>query len=195
MKRVQVTIRGIQPLLMKSSRSVDPTEPLVKAMRAITSKPARKRTDSDLEDLDRLEFELGLYWNGQCVYLPDMNILGMIRDGAKANRRGREIQAGVDILESEVPLIYDGPRTPEALYEARWADRRMVKNKGTGGAVMRVRPRFNQWAATFTLAIDPNVLSVKDVRVSLEHAGFRVGLSDFRPRFGRFEVTEWKEIA
>lgn len=195
MKRVRVTIQGLQPLLMKSGRSVDPTDPLVKQMRTVTGKQAKKRTDSDLETLDRLEFELGLYWNDTCVYVPDVNVLGTIRDGAKANRRGREVQAGVDIVESEIPLLYEGPQTPDGLYEARWADRRMVKNKGTGGAVMRVRPRFNKWALAFTLLIDPNVMSVKDVRASLEHAGLRVGLGDFRPRFGRFEVAEWKDVA
>jgi hypothetical protein len=193
MKTVSVGVRGVQPLLMKSSRGIDPTDPMVKQMRAITSK--RKKTDADLLELDRLEFLVGLYWNGSAVYIPDVNIVGTIRDGAKANRRGREIQAGVDVQEVEVPLVYDGPKTPEALYEARWVDRRAVRNKGTGGAVMRVRPRFNEWALRFTLVVDNHIADPKDVKAALEHAGLRNGLGDFRPRFGRFEVTAWKEAA
>lgn len=190
--RAVVSIKGIQPLLQKSPRGIDPTDPVVRQMKAITSK--RKKTDADHGEIDRLEFLVSLYWNGSYVYVPDLNIVGVIRDGAKANRRGREIQAGVDVAEAEVPLIYDGPKTPEALYEGRWADRRPVKNNG-GGRVMRVRPRFNAWALSFTLLIDEHVTDPKDVRSALEHAGLKIGLGDFRPRFGRFEVTSWKEAA
>ncbi len=186
----KVELRGKQPLIMKSARSVDPTDQLVKQVKAITSKKTKK-TDADLVVLDRLEFELGLYHNESGPYIPDVNIVGAIRDGAKVNRRGREIQAGLDVVESEVPLMYDGPRDVDGLYEGRFADRRMIKNKGSGGAVMRVRPRFNAWGLKFTLAVDDEVISPEHVREALMVAGSRVGLCDFRPRFGRFEVVSW----
>lgn len=187
-----VEVRGKQPLLMKSARSVDPTDPLTKKLKAITSKKTKK-TDDDLAAMDRIEFELGLYHNGATPFLPDVNIIGTIRDGAKVNRRGREIAAGIDVVESEVPLTYDGPRDAEKLYEQRYVDRRMIKNKGAGGAVMRTRPRFNQWGLQFTLAVDDEVVSPDHVREALVIAGARVGLGDFRPRFGRFEVVSWRK--
>jgi hypothetical protein len=195
MKTVRVEIRGIQPLLMKSGRGVDPTDPLVKRIKAITSK--RKKTDSDILQLDRLEFECGLYWdeNQARVYVPDFNIVGLIRDGAKANRRGKEMSAGVEPAEERVPLVYDGPKDIDGLYEAGFVDRRMVKNKGSGGSVMRVRPRFKAWGLSFSLLVDDQVATLADVRSALENAGLRVGLGDFRPRFGRFEVVGWKESA
>jgi hypothetical protein len=195
MKTVRVEIRGIQPLLMKSGRGVDPTDPLVKRIKAITSK--RKKTDSDILQLDRLEFECGLYWDEsqERVYVPDFNIVGLIRDGAKANRRGKEMSAGVEPAEERVPLVYDGPKDIDGLYEAGFVDRRMVKNKGSGGSVMRVRPRFKAWGLSFSLLVDDQVATLSDVRSALENAGLRVGLGDFRPRFGRFEVVGWKEAA
>lgn len=188
-----VEIRGKQPLLMKSSRSVDPADPLVKKVKSITGKKTKK-TDDDIATMDRYEFELGLYQNEQGPYIPDVNIIGTIRDGARVNRRGREISAGIDVLESEIPLQYDGPRDVEKLYDARFVDRRMIKNKGSGGSVMRTRPRFNAWGLSFTLAIEDEVISPANVKESLELAGSRVGLGDFRPRFGRFEVTTWQKV-
>lgn len=195
MKSFRVRVKSLQPMLQKSPRGIDPTDPIVKQMKAITSKQAKKRTESDLALLDKLEFMVGLYWNGKHVYVPDVNIVGTITAGAAENRRGREVKAGVDVVESEVPLIYDGPRDPEKLYEARFVDRRMVKNKGGGGAVMRTRPRFNEWALEFTLMVDEHVIEPKHVKEALEIAGLRKGLGDFRPRFGRFEVVSWKEAA
>lgn len=194
MKKFAVTTRGIQPLLMKSARGIDPTDPMVKQIKSFTSKKTKK-TDSDLLEIDRLDFLISLYWNGQYVYVPDVNILGSLRDGAKANRRGREVQAGVDVLEIEVPLLYDGPKTPEELYTQKWVDRRSISNAGSGGRVMRTRPRFNQWGLSFTLVIDEHVASPDDMKAALEHAGLRCGIGDYRPRFGRYEVTGWKEVA
>jgi hypothetical protein len=190
---VDARIQGIQPLLMKSCRGVDRTDPIVQRMKAITDKAAKKRTDADWLELDRLEFEVGLYWNGTSVYMPDVNIIGAIRDGARAERKGKDILAGVDVVEAEIPIAYDGPKTIDGLYEARFVDRRRIKNAGSGGAVMRVRPRFNQWAIAFGLVIDEKVVSPKDVKAALEYAGQRKGIGDFRPRFGRFQVVGWKE--
>lgn len=184
-------IEGKQPMLQKSSRSVDTTDPLTKEMKRLTSKG--KKSDADMLAIDRLEFELGLYMNKSGPFVPDVNIIGCIRDGARIARRGREVQAGIDVVESEVPLIYDGPRTVQELYDARFADRRMVKNKGKGGAVMRVRPRFNEWKLAFSLEIETEILSPSQVHEALVVAGSRVGLSDFRPRFGRFRVTKWEK--
>jgi hypothetical protein len=190
MALINVEVKGIQPLLMHSPAGIDPTHPLARQQREITKK-GKKKTDSDLAELDRIGFELGLYWNGQYVYVPDTAILGVLRAGAAEARLGKDVQAGVDIVESEVPLIYDGPKTPDALYAARFVDRRPA---GVQKArVMRTRPRFNSWGLRFQLLIDDAVMNAADVLKALQVAGLRKGLLDFRPRFGRFEVTEWKE--
>lgn len=193
MKVFDVGIKGIQPLFMHSPRGIDPTDPMVRKMKAITSKGSKKKSDSDLAEQDWLEFQLSLYWNGEFVYVPDTAILGSIRAGAQENRRGREVQAGLDVLETEIPLLYDGPRDPQGLYDKRFVDRRPA---GVQKArVMRVRARFNSWALAFKLVVDVGVINPADAKQALEIAGARKGLLDHRPRFGRFEVTGWKEAA
>lgn len=193
MKMIDVEVRGLQPILMHSPAGIDPTHPLVIKMKEITSKGSKKKSASDLAEQDWLEFQLSIYWNGEFVFVPDTAILGTIRAGAQENRRGREVQAGVDLVDQEIQLIYDGPKTLKELYEMRFVDRRpagVMKAR-----VMRVRARFNQWSLCFRLIVDDAVMNVADARKALEVAGLRKGLLDHRPRFGRFEVTQWKEAA
>jgi len=191
MKVIEVEIKGLQPLLMHSSASVDPTNPLVRRIKELTGKGAKKRTSADDEEIDRLSFMLALYHDGERVFVPDMAVLGTIRDAARKVRMGKESEAAVDVLETAIPLIFDGPQSPDELYEKRFVDRRPA---GVQKArVMRVRPRFNAWGLRFTLIVDERILDLRRVRSALDYAGERIGLLDFRPRFGRFEVTGWKE--
>ena len=62
------------------------------------------------------------------------------------------------------------------------------------GAVVRWRPRFNKWKLSFRIKIvDEDNLSVRTVREILDKAGSSCGIGDYRPRFGRFQVTKWEE--
>lgn len=56
--------------------------------------------------------------------------------------------------------------------------------------IPRARPRFNAgWEAEFTVIITDSTLTMATVKNMLEYGGRHVGLGDFRPRFGLFEVV------
>ena len=55
--------------------------------------------------------------------------------------------------------------------------------------VMRTRPIFRDRSATFSILLDETQLDPRQVVDILHLAGRYVGLGDWRPRFGRFEVT------
>lgn len=60
--------------------------------------------------------------------------------------------------------------------------------------VLRARPRFDDWELEFTITnIDERITKsiIKDV---LTDSGKFVGIGDFRPRFGRFEITSFEKI-
>lgn len=192
MQRISVEIEGISPLLMHSAAGVNPTDPRVVKIKELTAKGTKKRTSFDDAEIDRLSFELALYANGKGPYIPGMNVHACIREGSKAMRLGKQILSGVDVEEEELPLIYDGPRTMDKLYEKGFVDRRVVVVNRS--RVIRVRPRFDQWGLKFTLRIDPKVINEDRVNKSLQNAGLNVGLGDFRPRFGRFEVKSWEVL-
>ena len=54
---------------------------------------------------------------------------------------------------------------------------------------MRCRPLFSDWELKFELDFDDETVNRDDVIQWLHVAGKKVGLSDWRPKFGRFEVV------
>jgi hypothetical protein len=53
---------------------------------------------------------------------------------------------------------------------------------------MRYRPIFLNWAAEMTVMVNTDVLDVAEARKVLDDAGALIGVCEYRPRFGRFEV-------
>ena len=64
--------------------------------------------------------------------------------------------------------------------------------------IMRHRARLEEWEVTTVIEIDDSILPSEDVHSMLNDAGSRAGMGDFRPQkfgpFGRFKITQWKEI-
>lgn len=71
---------------------------------------------------------------------------------------------------------------------------RMVNgNPSRGGGsskVWSVRPIIHDWSLTLTFLDAENRLDIDTVTEILTHAGKFVGLSDWRPRFGRFKIID-----
>jgi len=60
--------------------------------------------------------------------------------------------------------------------------------------VMRHRPLIQTWRLDLTLIIlDEETFPATVANAILVKAGQTVGIGDYRPRFGRFTVTKWKE--
>lgn len=82
-------------------------------------------------------------------------------------------------------LEYDGPRKPEEL----WEDDRFRLSVGVRvqrSRIQRTRARFPAWAATVAVDFMPVELNASDIEEMMAVAGMRIGLMDWRPRFGRF---------
>jgi hypothetical protein len=59
--------------------------------------------------------------------------------------------------------------------------------------IVRARPKFAKWSASFEITIlDEDLISAQVLKEALEHAG-QNGVGDYRPRFGRFMVSKFKE--
>jgi len=189
---IDTHIRGIAPLLMHNNQLADPLNPYKKLMIPLTSK--RKPTDSDVIEIMRIEFTAALYYTRETgVYIPGDNLYAVIRDCAALSRRKKDIERGVWIEPEKVPFVYSGPRTPEELFESNEPSFRDVRPAITnsGGTVMRCRPVFQEWKLTFTIKYDETATSESALRGYLDKAGSIIGLGDYRPRFGTFEVTTW----
>lgn len=188
MKQIEIAVRGLTPLMMHSERLANPFDPLTKEIKASTGK--RKKTEDDLLEIARLEWLGGLYYDADAgVHIPGYNMLATIIGGGKIHKLGTSIKRAAIVVEDKIPLSYDGPRDPDALFaDKRFVDVRSVK-VGTA-KVMRCRPVFGSWKMKFTLAYDENSIQENELMRCIRDAGVMVGIGDYRPRFGRFEVLQ-----
>lgn len=183
----RLTLTGTEPLLMHNARLANPLDPATKALKAISSK--RVKTDEDHAELARLEFIGGLYLDADLgPYVPGENLERCLVDAGKITKSGRKVTQGLFITSNVNALAYGGPRDAAGL----WADtnHRLIKSvKVTTSRVMRTRPMFRQWAVEADGILDTAVLSIEDLRSIAVTAGSRIGLGDYRPRYGRFTAT------
>ncbi len=187
MEQLQIKIVGTTPLMMHSDRLANPLLPETKAHKELTSK--RKKTDDDHSAIARSEFVAGAYWTAKDgFYIPGANFDATFIAGAKLQKLGTHWKRGALVIEDKVKLLHDGPSTPDKLWESPAnVDCRGVK---VGAAkIMRYRPVFLEWAAELTVAVNTDVLNIKEARKAIEDSGALIGVCEYRPRFGRFGVT------
>ena len=201
MRSMLVTIQGRLPLLMHSSQTANPMNIYTKAIKAISSK--RQKTDDDYERLARIEWEAGLYFDEEGhIAIPGYVMEAALRRGATANKRGRAIDVGARVAEEYIRLRFPGddirrdarPETIddipsaslERLFVPEHIDSRIVNVDRK--RIMRTRPRFDTWSCEFSVIYRPDKIDERHLVESITVAGDQVGICDFRPRYGLFDV-------
>ncbi|WP_298510532.1 hypothetical protein [uncultured Nocardioides sp.] len=178
---------GDTPLLQHADVLADPLADVTKAFKKVSGK--RTKTDQDHEEMARMEFLAGLYFEDDKVVIPNRNIMKNLVEGARVTKMGPKVERGVTISGAYFPLVYDGPKTPEALYADKNFVSRMTVKVGTARTI-RCRPIFRKWAVTATALIDPAIISVEELQDIATNAGALIGLGDYRRGggFGRFSA-------
>lgn len=190
LESVSFHIKGLTRHLQHNGALSDPTNKFSVAMRAITSKSAKKKTDADYAALDDLEWEGGLYINENGrVIVPGLVLEGALWEAGKHFRMGTVVRGSVTIPDDAL-LIYPGPKSIDALRkDPRFRCRESTKNPSTGGRVMRTRPMFRDWELKFTVKFRPDMIDRRNIIDIVKILGTNVGLSDDRRRMGgRFEL-------
>lgn len=187
MDLLTLRITGTSPLMMHSDRLANPLIPETKAHKELTGK--RKKTDDDHLAIARSEFIAGAYFDEKLgFYVPGQNFDATFWSGAKLQKMGVHWKRGAMVMTDRAKLEFDGPNTPDRLWEdTRFVDCRGVK---VGQAkIMRYRPIFLDWAVTLEVVVNPDVLDIAEAKKAIEDAGKLIGVCEYRPRFGRFEVA------
>lgn len=185
---LKLRLIGTRPLLMHNGQLADPTNPNTRAIKPVAKK--REKTEADFEQLKKLEWIGGLYRDSEGrISLTEDMVLGAAIEGAKKVKKGKQMKAGLFSPKTHFPLEFKGPKDVLELYETgNFCDYRSVV---IGQArTMRARPRFAEWSASIELVVETGVVNPNDVVEAFELAGRFIGLGDFRPRFGRFEVKK-----
>lgn len=187
MKSATYTVRGTTPLLMHSERLANPFDPLTVELKTLTKR--RNKTQDDLLEIARIEWLGGLYHDESGIFLPGYNVLAALVGGGKMRKLGTAIKRGAIVQEDKVPVEYSGPKNPDELFKNKsFVDIRSVK-VGTS-KVSRCRPKFTDWKITFTLLYANDTLQKSDLDLVVQDTGAMIGIGDYRPRFGRFEVLQ-----
>src|SRR4051812_41685900 len=119
MTTVNITLTGTSALILNAPKTINPFHPLKLQMVPLTAKGS-KMTEAEHNELNRLKFLAAIYHNDQLgPHIPVRNVKKSIMKAASAGARaGRKIENGVIIIGStDAPLIYDGPRDLESLWD------------------------------------------------------------------------------
>lgn len=182
---LQYNLKSSAPLIMHSSRLADPLNRFAKEIKKISSK--RIKTDSDYEEMARIEFIGGLYLSEDGPIIPAHVIEATLINAAKRSKEGTLAKSAVFCAE-HASLRYDGPRTADEL----WADERFrhVASVRVGNArVMRTRAIFSTWECVVELSVDTSLVNSSRVDEWMKVAGTQIGVCEWRPRFGRFQAS------
>lgn len=187
MEILKIRVTGTSPLMMHSDRLANPLLRETIEHKEMTSK--RKKAEADHIAIAKSEYLNGLYYTSSAgVHIPGANFDATFKAGAKLQKLGTHWTRGALVMTDKAKLLYDGPSTPEAL----WQDTSFVDCRGVkvGTAkVMRYRPVFPEWACELELAFNPDILNLSEVKKTILDAGALIGVCEYRPRFGRFSVS------
>lgn len=173
MKTIEVEIKGVAPLLQHRFPEEE---------HGVSASKSKQKVYVPEEECKK-----SLYKDesGQ-IYQPSEHVLGaLIKAGVQFKFEGKKtykeiIKGGILIEPDCIPLRED------------WVvdSRNVVVQRMR---IMRYRPRFDMWTLKFKLCLLDENISVSDLNDILVRAG-TIGLGDYRPRFGRFMVTSFKEV-
>lgn len=175
-KSIEVEITGVAPLLQH---------------RFATEEHGVNKSTAKTKVYDpKVEAEKCLYKNKDgIVFQPSEHIYqSMVRAAVDFKFSGKKsykdvITSGIVVEPEEIPLITTEPYEIDA--------RGVVIQRAR---VIRWRPKFNQWKLRFKITIlDSDNIAVPVIKEILEKAGTSKGIGDYRPRYGRFMVSSFKE--
>src|SRR3990167_19734 len=171
----KVSIEGMAPILF--NRFPDEENPDEK------SKTPSGRLNQDEQ------VKQSLYFDGDKIYQPAEHIVGaMVKAGAQFKLKGKQTYKDVvkgGVFVEPMKIIHENQK-----YINDW---RSVVIKATRGRIMKGRGRLDKWSLSFNIScIDPRATE-KDLKDILVYAGKFIGIGDYRPRYGRFEVKSFKK--
>jgi hypothetical protein len=183
-------ISGVTPLMMHNGQLANPLNPLAIELGKITKK--KGKTEADHLACAKLEFLGSCYYDKKRnkFLIPDMCIEAGIKASAVAKQRGikKTVESAILVYDHGIITDFSGPKTPLDRWEAGEAyyDQRMVVIRGR---VLRTRPIFDDWKATFSVKFDDTKIDGTLLDDIITVWGNTVGMLELRPKYGRFEVV------
>ena len=197
MKEQKFKAIGITPLATHNNQTANPLNPYAKVLKILTSK--RKKTDQDVMEIARIEWEAGLYLHEGIVAIPARCLDATFLKAAKKTKNGVKYKEGAMVLEDYCPLNYRPPKIkikennqiPNPELDRFYGTTNYQDMVKVGNSmILRTRPIFNEWSLEFTMMFDENIFDLRTIKDIIETAGKYVGFCEERPRKGKFEIEK-----
>lgn len=188
MKTVKFKVKGIQPLMQNNSQVVNPFNEYTLKLKPLTAK--RKKTEDDMNEIYRLQFESSLYMKDGLYIIPADHFWKALCTAAKEQKLGKKFEQSMQVFD-DCPLDFpEKDMTPEELYEEKsHVDIRdgVIMGKSR---VPVCRAIFKEWQTEVTVWFDETQIDKKDIVAIFNIAGQRYGVGTYRKKFGRFSIEE-----
>lgn len=171
-KKIEFELKSICPLLM---------DRFYTESKAKTEKEYKKEAENKIYKDKKGNPSIGANAIKACIRVASSE-LGKRMD---AKKHRQTVKAGIFFDQDFFPL---NKKTPDLIRED-------LVTRGQGDKVTRVmtfRPQFDSWTIKGKMnliGIEPNF-----VKQALELGGYKYGLYGYRPEFGRFIITKFKEV-
>jgi len=180
MKTYKATVTGISPLLMNRPSAL-----------IGDSIKERKQTELPPEEIAKDK----LYEIDGKLYTPETHLKGALVEAGKNMKvvgKGKSTYSKIVGYAVEVnPFEIVHKKQKWEVYSV------LAVNPSTRGRNLLHRPMLKEWELDFELTFDEEQVPASVLKEILELAGRFVGIGDWRPakkgRFGKFQVTSWKE--
>lgn len=170
-------VRGIAPLLFNRYPDEENAEGKSKQKKSVMSKD------------DQVERSLYRTAKGE-IYQPAEHLVGaMIKAGANFKLEGKKTYKDVvkgGVFVEPMQIVHESQ-----LYVTDW---RSTVIPSTKGRVMKGRARMDTWELKFVVTCIDDRANANDIKEILGYAGAYIGIGDYRPRYGRFEIVSMKEV-
>lgn len=192
MSVITVTLQGTRPMLQHNGRLANPIDPMTREVKALADK--RKKTVDDYQRLLALEAYAGCWvTEGGELGLPTDNVWASIYEAAKMSKRGKDVKRALAFDPLEVCAFLIGGTSRDAREHVEQTSgaglfiRTVVVNQRR---CLRARPLVSSgWVTTHTFTLLDDVMDVDALEPIIHTAGRLIGVGDWRPIYGRFDVT------
>lgn len=182
-QRATVRLKGMRPLLMSSPAEIFDSQ----------SKSKTRKSSQDYDDVEEAEKrayrdkEGFLYVPARCIFACLVKASKLYKTRSKGISFTDMLKGSISIAPEEIRLI-DSKGKPVKDYEI---DRSLVVVQRA--RILRCRPLIKDWELEFQVAWNQKIygLTADQVKQVVNEAGF-IGLLDWRPRFGIFELESFK---
>ena len=203
-------LEGTEDLLCSNVAYSDPLGDFQPMKAYFTDKKGKAKTDGVHRAVRTLDWLFSGYWKteGQVEvdeaendvgfdgwadpYMPGQNLQRCLRNAATKWKLGKDVLRSV-VVTNNPTIDFDGPRDAVSLFNSRAPKFQLCSFTGRGVWVNRLR--IPNWSAIFELTLDDEIMGIDQLRRIANMAGKSEGLGTWRPRFGRFTVSDIQEVA